>query len=407
MGKLSDTKLRGLSRRAKPYQVADGEGLYAEVLQSGAKSFRYSYRLFGKKEKVVLGTYPALSLAAARQLHRTYQTMVEHDQSPARHVQDQRREKQAEYLGTNTLEAHAVDWVAAWSPGKAPSAVKQAKAWLEADVYPAFGKQPIGQIEEVQLVAFLDKVRKRAPYTARRLLGYFKGIFHHARRRGIVKYNPAQSITADEIAPKSECDRTLEPAEITKFLNSLAASTATEGNRLALNLVLLTMCRKDELRGAQWSNINFETAEWLMPRTKMGKPHVVYLSTQALSILRRLKELAGDSIYVVPHRDRPTKPVGHMTLNKIIDTLLGGPLAGTPHFTVHDLRRTASTRLHEAGFAPDVVEKALGHKMGGVRGIYNRAEYAEQRREMLQFWANYLDGLTTGTVIQGKFAKAA
>jgi integrase len=407
MAKLSDTKLRGLSPRENPYQVADGEGLYIEVLPSGAKSFRYGYRLLGKKEKVVLGTYPALSLAAARQLHRKYQTMVEHDQSPARHVQEQRREKKAEYLGTNSLEAHAREWLASWCIGKSPQAASQATAWLEADVFPTLGKQPINQIDEMQLVAFLDQIKARAPQTARRILGYLKGIFHHARRRGIVKYSPAQSITGDEIAPKSERDRTLEPAEITNFIRALEGSTSTEGNRLALKLILLTLCRKDELRLAQWPHINFEAAEWLMPRTKMGKPHVVYLSEQALSILRRLKELAGESVFVLPHRDRPTKPIGHMTLNKIIDNLLKGPMVGTERFTVHDLRRTASTRLHEAGFAPDVVEKALGHRMQGVRGIYNRAEYADQRREMLQFWANYLDGLASGNVVQGNFAKAA
>lgn len=247
-----------------------------------------------------------------------------------------------------------------------------------------------------------------APQTARRILGYLKGIFHHARRRGILKYNPAQSITADEIAPKSERDRALEPDEIAKFLRELETATSTEGNRLALKLILQTLCRKDELRQAQWSHINFDAAEWLMPRTKMGKPHVVYLSTQSLTIFHRLKELAGESEFVLPHRDRPTKPFGHMTLNKIIYNLLRGPLDGTAHFSVHDLRRTASTRLHEAGFAPDVVEKSLGHRMRGVRGIYNRAEYAEQRRAMLQFWANYLDGLATGSnVVQGNFAKAA
>lgn len=409
MGNLSDTKLRALKPGEKRYQVADGEGLYVEVLPGGTKSFRYGYRLFGKKEKVVLGSYPALSLARARQTHRQYQTMVEHGESPARHQQKEKDTRRAEYLGVNSLQAYGEHWFADWRMGKSEHAVKQAEAWLTADLYAVIGPRPISQVEERDLVEVLDRIKKRgAPQTARRVLGYMKGIFRYAKRRGAVRYDPAQSITADEIAPKSQRDRALEPHEICQFVRALDATSAAEASRLALKLILLTLCRKDELRLAKWEHVDLVKREWLVPRTKSGKPHVVYLSSQAERIFRRLRDLAGESTFVLPHRDRSSKPMGHMTLNKNIENLLQGQLKGMAHFTVHDLRRTASTRLHEQGFAPDVVEKALGHHIRGVRGVYNRAEYAEQRREMLQFWANYLDQQANdGKVVFPPFPRAA
>lgn len=400
MRKLSDTKLRSLKPSGKAYQRADGGGMYVEVLPSGTISFRYGYRLFGRKEKVVLGTYPALSLARARQKHRDYQTMVELGESPARHHQHQKASRKAEYQQSNTFESFANRWLADWSAGKSLRAVKQAEAWLKADVFPHLGRRPVGLIEEADLMEVLDGVKRRgAPQTARRLLSHFKAILKYAKRRGSLRYNPARDITADSIAPKSERERALEPQEIARFLNALDRAGNAEQNRIALRLILLTLCRKDELRLAKWENVNLDSGEWLIPRTKGGKPHVVYLSTQAVQMFRRLRELARDSPYVLPHRDRQTKPIGHMTLNKVIDGLLAEDLKDTPRFTVHDLRRTASTRLHEAGFAPDVVEKALAHRIRGVRGVYNKAEYADDRRKMLQFWAEYVEGLVSGAQV--------
>ena len=230
---------------------------------------------------------------------------------------------------------------------------------------------------------------------------HLKGIFRRVKKRGFVKHDPTMSITAEEIAPKSERDRALEPVELRRFLLALKNDPAGPPLQLGLQLILLTLCRKDEIRLARWEQVNFETAELLIPRTKSGKAHVVYLSRQALHILETLRTLAGDSPYVLPHRDRATLPIGHMSLNHVIQRLQspGNALHEIPHFTVHDLRRTGSTRLHEANFLPDIIETALGHRVGGVRGVYNRARYGNQRREMLQWWADWIDELEAGSSV--------
>ena len=168
------------------------------------------------------------------------------------------------------------------------------------------------------------------------------------------------------------------------------------------------MVRKSELLLARWEHVDFEQAEWHIPaeHSKTGKPHIVFLSLQAVALFRELRTLAGGSELVMPGRGTLTKPFAHNAINTALKTALQGQ--DIPAFTIHDLRRTASTLLHENGWQSDVVEKALNHTIGGVRGVYNRAEYAPQRREMLQFWADTIEQLmTTGQVVFGRFKHVA
>ena len=162
--------------------------------------------------------------------------------------------------------------------------------------------------------------------------------------------------------------------------------------KLALNIILLTLVRKSELLHARWEHIDHERAEWLIPEShsKTGKPHVVYMSRQVAELFRELLVLAGDSELVLPGRGSLTKPFAANALNKALE----GVNFSIPPFTIHDLRRTGSTILHEQGFSSDVVEKALNHSIGGIRGVYNKAEYADQRRAMLQTWADYISVLS-------------
>jgi integrase len=171
---------------------------------------------------------------------------------------------------------------------------------------------------------------------------------------------------------------------------------------------LLTMVRKSELLLARWEHVDLDQGEWHIPaeNSKTGKPHIVFLSDQSSALFRELRALAGGSELVMPGRGSLTKPFAHNAINSALKVALRGQ--DIPAFTVHDLRRTASTLLHENGWASDVVEKALNHTIGGVRGVYNRAEYASQRVEMLQFWADYIDGLMkSGNVVIGRFKQVA
>ena len=169
--------------------------------------------------------------------------------------------------------------------------------------------------------------------------------------------------------------------------------------KLAIKLLLLTMLRKSELIDATWDEISFTNALWTIPakRMKMSKEHNVYLSQQALDIFTALKMCAGQSMYVLPGRYDQERPMSKATLNRTMTAACkaaqddGGQL---DHCGPHDLRRTASTMLHEAGYNTDWIEKCLAHEQKGVRAVYNKAEYAEQRRTMLQEWAKMIDGFT-------------
>jgi len=174
------------------------------------------------------------------------------------------------------------------------------------------------------------------------------------------------------------------------------------------------MVRKSELLLARWRDVHLEQAEWHIPveNSKTGKPHIVYLSRQAVALFEELKKLASGSELVMPGRSSLSKPFAHNAINSALKTALQGQ--AVPAFTVHDLRRTASTLLHENGWPSDVVEKAMNHTIGGVRGVYNRAEYESQRREMLQFWSDFIERLLTDSttqegvrVILGRFKKVA
>ena len=200
----------------------------------------------------------------------------------------------------------------------------------------------------------------------------------------------------------------LSPDEIRAFLKAAFESNIRRQFKIGLHLILLTMVRKSELLLARWEHVDFEQAEWHIPaeHSKTGKPYIVFLSRQAVALFRELRALAGGSELVMPGRGSLTKPFAHNAINNALKTALQGQ--DIPAFTIHDLRRTASTLLHENGWPSDVVEKALNHTIGGVRGVYNRAEYAPQRREMLQFWADTIEQLmTTGEVVLGRFKQVA
>jgi integrase len=203
-------------------------------------------------------------------------------------------------------------------------------------------------------------------------------------------------------------DRALSPEEIRDFLRAAIESNIRRQFKIGLHLILLTMVRKSELLLARWADVHLDEGEWHIPaeNSKTGKPHIVYLSRQAVGLFRELHSLAGGSELVMPGRGSLTKPFAHNAINTALKTALQGQ--EVPAFTVHDLRRTGSTLLHENGWPSDVVEKALNHTIGGVRGVYNRAEYADQRREMLQFWADFIEKLLNDkNVILGRFGKAA
>lgn len=203
------------------------------------------------------------------------------------------------------------------------------------------------------------------------------------------------------LSPYLNHERTLTPEEIGLFFRTLDAIGAMGTMKMALKLVLITMVRKGEFTNATWDEIDFKKWTWTIPpdRMKGSRAHVIYLPKQAQDILVGLQMCAGGSEYLVPGRYNFRKPLSNAALNSLIDRTVKIINEDGEHiqdFTVHDMRRTASTLLHEAGYPSDWIEKALAHEQKGVRAVYNKAEYARQRAYMLQQWADMIDSWIDG-----------
>lgn len=398
---LTDTAIKALKPKDKAYVVADGRGLYLEVMPSGTKAWRYRYYLNGKQEKVSLGLYPATSLKSARQKHAEYAELVAGGQSPARRKQQAKSDDKNQTTVKGWGERYYNDVVK--RVRKNPDATRR---YLTKEIYPRLGSKDIRKVttNDVRTLVF-TKRDEGFEAAAGEIRGLLKRLFDYAMARGIVDINPAAAIPNRFVTTSRPRDRVLSTDEIRIYLQTVYQSNMRRQFKLALHLILLTMVRKSELLHARWEDVDFEQGEWQIPQpnSKTRKPHIVYLSRQAVAMLQELRKLAGSSELVLPGRKSPHKPFAHNALN----FALNGLAIPIPAFTLHDLRRTASTLLHEAGYPSDVVEKALNHTIGGSRGVYNRAEYRDQRKEMLQFWADTVDDLMTEQkVILGQFRKA-
>lgn len=407
MGALTDRAISGLKKRAKAYQVADGEGLVLEVRPSGQKAWLYRYRLSGRAEKLSLGTYPAVSLANARKLHFAAQQDVAQGKSPTRTKQEERRRLSDDLqtvrgLAKAYIERHIAKLVSR----------KQPEGWIRNEIVPKIGSRYIHEVTPADCIAIIERIQQRgAPAVARKVLEQLRGMFSYAVDRHLLTLNPAAQIKASKIVgPKRTRERVLSRDQFKPYFEAIEALPTSQANRIAFRLILLTLCRKGELVRAEKAHVHLERGEWVVPaeNSKTKQEHIVYLSRQAAALFAELIKLGGTSKWLMPGLN-PTKHIRLTTLNQAVYVARKQTrFACLKDVTIHDLRRTASTHLHEMGWPSDVVEKALAHTIGGVRGVYNRAEYAEQRKEMLQQWADVVDAWAAGqNIVSGRFGKAA
>ena len=385
---LTDVQIKRLEPRKDRYALSDGRGLALEVMPTGAKSWRFRYQFKGKTEKISLGQYPLLSLKEARTKRDECAMAVFRGESPARQKQLEKVALASASSVKDFCERYFTEVIQ-----KDRKDAAQLRRYLEKEIYPAFGSMSMRDVtaQDVQRLVF----RKRDngfESAAAQLRNLLKRIFDYAVVCGLVTINPTHATPTRFITRARPRTRALSSEEIKCYLHGLYRSNIRRQFKLALHTILLTLVRKSELLHARWEHVSFELCEWLIPEgnSKTGKPHTVYLSRQVLAMFEELKSLAGDSNLVLPGRGSETRPFASNALNKALE----GVNFGMAPFTIHDLRRTGSTLLHEQGFASDVVEKALNHSIGGIRGVYNRAEYADQRKTMLQSWADYVSGLS-------------
>ncbi|EFD9755458.1 tyrosine-type recombinase/integrase [Escherichia coli] len=395
---LTDTKLKNLKPQDKLYKVSDRDGLYVAVLTSGTVSFRYDYRINGRRETLVIGQYgrDGISLAEAREELIAAKKLLKAGQSPAA----AKRDGIKKIRGAETFTVHTDSYMKHVILADSTRAMKQAV--IDRDILPVLGNKMMAEITTSMVRDLCDRIVERGGRaTAVQAREIISSVYRHANDRGHGLFNPAADIKPSSIAIFKPRERTLTPEEIGLFFRTLDAIGAMGTMKMALKLVLITMVRKGEFTNATWDEIDFKKWTWTIPsdRMKGSRAHVIYLPKQAQDILVGLQMCAGGSEYLVPGRYNFRKPLSNAALNSLIDRTVkiinedGEHIQG---FTVHDMRRTASTLLHEAGYPSDWIEKALAHEQKGVRAVYNKAEYARQRAYMLQQWADMIDSWIDG-----------
>ncbi len=395
---LTDTKLKNLKPQDKLYKVSDRDGLYVAVLTSGTVSFRYDYRINGRRETLVIGQYgrDGISLAEAREELIAAKKLLKAGQSPAA----AKRDGIKKIRGAETFAVHTDSYMKHVILADSTRAMKQAV--IDRDILPVLGNKMMAEITTSMVRDLCDRIVERGGRaTAVQAREIISSVYRHANDRGHGLFNPAADIKPSSIAIFKPRERTLTPEEIGLFFRTLDAIGAMGTMKMALKLVLITMVRKGEFTNATWDEIDFKKWTWTIPsdRMKGSRAHVIYLPKQAQDILVGLQMCAGGSEYLVPGRYNFRKPLSNAALNSLIDRTVkiinedGEHIQG---FTVHDMRRTASTLLHEAGYPSDWIEKALAHEQKGVRAVYNKAEYARQRAYMLQQWADMIDSWING-----------
>lgn len=376
--------------REKEYKLTDGGGLYLLIKPNGAKYWRLKYRVLGKEKKLSIGVYPDISLADARLKREEARKVVALGGDPS---EEKRVEKLAQKASVeNNFKAIALEWHeykrTGWSKGYADDLMEA----FENDIFPDLGKRPIAEIKPLEILTTLRKLEKRGVLDKlRKIRQACNQVFRYAIVTGRAENNPASELSSALATPKSQHFPHLLAEELPEFLQALEAYSGSPITRLATRILMLTGVRTIELRLAEWKEFDLDKAIWEVPkeRMKMRRPHMVPLSTQVVEALREIQVVTGRYSLVFPGRNDITKPMSEASINQVLKRIgYHGKATG------HGFRHTMSTILHEQGYNTAWIELQLAHvDKNTIRGTYNHAQYLEQRREMLQWYGDFVDGL--------------
>lgn len=396
--RLTDRTIRNAKPEDKPVKLSDGLGLFLLINVNDTRYWRLKYRFAGKEKLLALGAYPDVTLAEARERRDEARKRLAEGLDPGEARKAERRARKL--AAENSFEAVAREWygkqVHTWVKTHAKDVLRR----LEGNLFPALGHRPMAEIDAPELLATVRKIESRGAYDlAHRVLAVCGQVF----RYGIATGRCSRDVAADlrgALAPhKKRHQAAVRPEDLPALLRKIETYDQDSGDtltRLALQLMAATFVRTSELIGAKWQEFDLDAAVWAIPaeRMKMKAEHLVPLSRQAVALLEAIKPLAGNSPFVFPGRNRD-KPISNNTL---LFALYRMGYKG--RMTGHGFRAVASTILNESGFRPDVIERQLAHcERNEVRGAYNRAEYLPERRKLMQWWADYLDGVKAGAEV--------
>lgn len=382
---LSAVAIKNALPKAKDYKLYDERGLFLQVRKNGAKYWRLRYTLAGKEKLLSLGVYPEVSLKEAREQADNLRRQLRDGVDPSAH----RKEVTPPVTpGLQRFELIARRWHKLNTPRWTPRYALKIMQMLERRVFPFLGDMAVGVITNTDVLNVLrrmenDDVRE----TTRKVRTYIQQIFVFAIAEGLTDYNPATGVIhALKALPPATHQRSLPFSMMPDFLKAIEDDTAHPIVKLSLQLLILTLTRTGEIRYATWDEIDFEKRLWSIPavRMKMRNDHLIPLSEASLNVLRALHEHTGHGQYIARSPNSINKPLSENAFLLLIKRT-----GFKEHTTTHGLRATASTVLNEAGFRADVIEKQLAHEeRNQVRKAYNRADYLDERRDMLEWWAS-------------------
>lgn len=394
--RLTDIRLKSIKTNSKTQKLFDGEGLYIEVSPKGSKLWRLKYRYAGKEKLLSLGSYPLISLKEAREKRDNARKLLDQNIDPS--IAKKEAKQKAFKESSETFEDIAIEWhdymKDRWSEGYSRTILKR----IKADILPALGKLPIKLITPVILLNALKKIESRGVFeTTKRARQYCSQIFRYAVATGRAERDVSVDIIGAFKHARVQHHATIEIEELPDFLHKLHTNQARlfPQTRLAIELMLLTFVRTNELLEATWEEIDFKERIWKIPaeRMKMRKAHIVPLSNRTMGILIELYSMNNQWKWVLPSQTSPRKP---MSNNTILYALYRMGYKGKA--TGHGFRALAMTAIKEKlGYRHEVVDRQLAHAhRNSVDAAYDRAQFLDEREIMMQDWADYISKLRLG-----------
>jgi integrase len=385
-------------KNAKPGRHSDGEGMYLLVTEAGQKYWRFDYRFLGKYKTLALGVFPDTTLAMARSKRSEARTLLASNQDPS--VAKRKAKEIAKQKFENTFQSVAQKWIETTASQRKSNTDSKLKSWLCRDVIPELGLLPVSEIKTTDVLRILRKMEARGIYdSVLRVKQIVSRIMKFAVREGLIERDPTYELQGPDTfksKPTKHHSAITDPIAFGGLLRAIAGYEGHFVIKTALQLSPLVFVRPGELRAMEWKEVDLENATWSIPghRMKMSVDHIVPLSTQAVALLQDLHLVTGDKQLAFPSLKGEGRPLSENTINAAL-TSMG--YDGTRH-RAHGFRASARTMLDEQlGFPAHLIEHQLAHAVKDANGrAYNRTSHLQERRKMMQEWANYLAQLTIG-----------
>lgn len=390
---LTPSAVANAKGQSLPNKLRDGRGLYLLVQPDGAKGWRFDYRRpgTGRRNTLSLGRFPEITLKRAREKREEVRALLAEGIDPGAQRQTQ-REAVAE-----TFEALAREWLGKQRAAMADATYSKATWMFEDLAFPWIGARPVSEINAPEILSVLRRIEARGKLeTAHRLKQQCSRVFRYAIATGRASRDPCPDLRGALASPVVTHRAAItDPLGVGELLRTLHGYQGSFVTACALRLAPLTFVRPGELRHAEWTEIDLDAAEWRLPAGKMKsrKVHIVPLSAQAVALLREIHPLTGRGRYVFPGVRSHQRPMSENTVLAALRRMgyEKGQMSG------HGFRAMARSLLAELGWTTDAIERQLAHKASGPLGAaYDRAQYLEERRRMMQAWADYLDSLARG-----------